>query len=125
MLGAAKDVEDKGVRLRVLAARAAAAEAACPQGRTFADPTIHNPSRSPNRRAQPGLNIMRRARPARKQREVSERVAPLQRPERAAAHRHLGSALADDVVTVADVTLLEDDLASWHPPRHQARGDPV
>src|SRR6266540_6951371 len=60
MLGAAKDVEDKGVRLRVLAARAAAAEAACPQGRTFADPTIHNPSRSPNRRAQPGLNIMRR-----------------------------------------------------------------
>ncbi len=60
MLGAAKDVEDKGMHLRVLAARAAAAEAACPQRRTFADPTIHNPSRSPHCRAKPGLNIMRR-----------------------------------------------------------------
>lgn len=60
MLVATEDVEDEGMRLRVVAARPAAAEAACSQSRTLAHPAIHNPSRSPRRRAQPGPDIMRR-----------------------------------------------------------------
>jgi hypothetical protein len=40
---APKDVEHKRLRLRVLAARAAAAKAACSKRRTLADPAVHKP----------------------------------------------------------------------------------
>src|SRR5258705_4908772 len=56
---AAEHVDQERVRLRVLAASAAAAEAARSKGRSFASPAVQ-PSRSPRRRAQPGAHIMRR-----------------------------------------------------------------
>ena len=60
VLIATKDVDEERLRLGMLAACTAAAEAARSEGRTLARPAVH-PSISPCRRAQPGLNIMRRS----------------------------------------------------------------
>lgn len=60
VFAAAEDVDDEWMILRVLAAGTAAAEAARSQRGAFTDPAIH-PSRSPDRRAQPGAaDIVRR-----------------------------------------------------------------
>ncbi len=60
VFAAAEDVDDEGMALRVLAAGPAAAEAARSQRGAFTDPAIP-PSRSPDRRAQPGAaDIVRR-----------------------------------------------------------------
>src|SRR5258706_9918684 len=62
MFVAAEHVDKERVRLRVLAASAAAAEAARSKGRSFTGPAVQ-PSRSPRCRAQPGVHIMRRPGP--------------------------------------------------------------
>ena len=61
VLGAAEDIDDEGMALRMLTAGTAAAEAARSQRGALTGPAIH-PSRSPNRRAQPGASdIVRRS----------------------------------------------------------------
>ena len=62
VFAAAEDVNDEGMAFRMLAAGTAAAEAARSQRGALTGPAIH-PSRSPNRRAQPGASdIVRRPR---------------------------------------------------------------
>ena len=63
VFAAAEDVDDERMALRMLAAGTTAAEAARSQRGALTDPAIH-PSRSPNRRAQPGASdIVRRPGP--------------------------------------------------------------
>jgi hypothetical protein len=63
VLTAAKDVDDEWLRLRVLAARSATAEATSTKCRALAHPAIHNASLPPSRRSQSCADIMRRPSP--------------------------------------------------------------